>query len=406
MSFGHPRKEEPAGMSTYILNITNRCNQKCVFCLDAGLAERGRLDLSFEETKEQIDEAKRRDFINVLFMGGETNIRKDFPDIIGYVSQLGMRPWVATNGTKFEDMAFLESLIIDNGLVGIELSYHAHEEELANKLAGGVKVYKRQEQALRNIIELKKRLGDTQELEVVFNIVLNAWNEDILPDILKHLWDVFEGDFFPRIKFKGMRPVGRADENRYIIPRYKNLAEPLNEALIFAAEHNIVSFVELVPICFLKGHERSCLETRNIVEKYVYGGWNFHTGGHEGLCDNNGYNESYLQTEPCKECTVSSICAGVWREYINIFGDEELIPSTEPLEVVAARVMKKPDEEDSDSTLSEFFNELSRKANKLGIERISKLLSEAGKATRNFPGLHDLYELPKKLPIKLPKLFK
>ena len=327
-------------MSTFILNITTICNQRCVFCLDGDLTKKGEvLDLSFDDTAAQIDEAKRRGFENVLFMGGETNIRKDFPRIIEYVRSLEMMPWVATNGTRFDNMDFLRDLVVARGLHGIEMSYHSHVEETANRLSGVKVTWRRQEKALRNLLALKNEVrGSERDFELIFNTVITSWNFEELDGLVRHAVEIFGDEFFPRFKFKALRPKARALENRFIIPRHSAVSPHLVRALDYAAGRGIECFVETVPICFLPGHEHRALETTNIVQDYVYGGWNFHTGLHTGLCRNDGYGGSYVKTPGCEGCTLDAICAGPWKEYVEVFDTSEFHASDRDAVAIARRV--------------------------------------------------------------------
>jgi len=328
-------------MSMFILNITTVCNQKCVFCLDADLSRGGReLDLGLERTKEIIDEAKRRGFEGVLFMGGETNILQDFPAIVGYVAASGMRPWVATNGTRLDDEAFVRDMIFERGLYGIELSYHSHREDVANRLSGSSRTWRRQEEAVRNLVRVKREVAGTpHDFELIFNTVVTSWTYEDLRALVEHLVEAMPGEFFARFKFKSLRVCGRARENREIVPRFSAASPHLVSALEYAARRHIDCFVETTPLCFLPGFEHCSLETDNIVRQYVYGGWNFHSGLHTGLVEKGGYNDSYVKPRGCAGCTLGPVCAGVWRQYVDVFGDAEFRATTRDPVAVARRVM-------------------------------------------------------------------
>ena len=160
-----------------------------------------------------------------------------------------------------------------------------------------------------------------------------------LQGLVRFLEESLAPDFFAEIKFKGMRAKARALENRQVIPQLSDVSPHLIRALDYATARQIRCFVETVPICFLRGHEDQALETRNIIENFKYGGWNFHVGPHTGLVKNHGYNNSYVKNGRCTQCRLTPVCAGVWKEYGTLFGWDELNPSDRDPDSIVAKVL-------------------------------------------------------------------
>jgi len=195
---------------------------------------------------------------------------------------------------------------------------------------------------VRNLIALKGEVACTaHDFELIFNVVITAWTHDHLEELVRHLDGLFGDSFFARLKFKALRPRGRALANTYIIPRYSELSPDLVRALEYATRRRIECFVETTPLCYLPGFEHCSLETDNIVRKYVYGGWNFHSGLHTGLVENDGYNQSYVKPAGCKGCGVNLVCAGVWRQYLDVYGDAEFQGVDRDPTAIARRVLKE-----------------------------------------------------------------
>ena len=331
-------------MSTFILNICTVCNQRCVFCLDGDL--KPGMNLTLAQVKTQIRVARRKKFDDVLFMGGETTVRKDFDQIVAYVTANGMNTWVATNGLRFAYPEYLRHLIDDAGLYGIEFSLHSHEREVANRLAGMKRSFDLQAAALANIVAYNRTAlaAGKRPVKLIFNSVIHAWNHRQIDALVRYIDAQVGGAFEYAVKLKGLRARGRALQNAYILPRYPDLAPSLQAACDFMAGRGVSYFVEGVPLCFLKGHEFASLETDGIVRNYKYGGWNFHSGGHTGLCQDGGLGEGYGRAAGCATCTLPAVCAGVWNDYLRLFGDAEFQPSAVPVDDVARQVLLPSDQ--------------------------------------------------------------
>lgn len=307
-------------MLTFVLNITNICNQKCVFCLDSDL-KKNALYLSTDESKKKIRDAKKADASVVIFMGGESVLRKDFKELVGFVKSQGMDPWVATNGVKFADKAYLLDLV-SHGLAGIEFSFYSYKEEIADKMSGVSGTWRRQVRALKNIAEIRHRLSDENNIALLFNVVMNAWNYRELEGIIKFLHSLFKKNLHATLKFKGIRPAGRAAENTEILPRFSEITPFLHKAAEYARKENIDYEIEMLPLCCVPGHEHAVLETKDYVLKRGYSGWNFHAGSHKNLCE----NANYFKPGKCSPCAFNEICPGVWNHYLQLFGDNDINP--------------------------------------------------------------------------------
>jgi radical SAM protein with 4Fe4S-binding SPASM domain len=84
------------------IEITQRCNHKCIHCynnLAAGDRRARAKELSFEEHCRILDEITETGCLWLLFTGGEIFVRKDFLDIYKYARQKGLLVTLFTNGT-------------------------------------------------------------------------------------------------------------------------------------------------------------------------------------------------------------------------------------------------------------------------------------------------------------------
>lgn len=80
------------------IDLTNKCNEKCIHCYHPFDQYDYSKELLFEEIKELIDSAYELGVFSVILSGGEALLRKDFFDIVKYISDKGILITLFTNG--------------------------------------------------------------------------------------------------------------------------------------------------------------------------------------------------------------------------------------------------------------------------------------------------------------------
>ena len=91
------------------LEITERCNYNCRHCFNAEGVQVPRAELSFAEIRNLLDECFDCGIYNVVLTGGEPTIHPDFPEIVRYIRQKGMRfAELNTNGSRITDQLLEE----------------------------------------------------------------------------------------------------------------------------------------------------------------------------------------------------------------------------------------------------------------------------------------------------------
>ena len=92
-----------------IFSITGQCNYNCLHCsVNAPEAPLG--EFSFERIEELLDEMKDCGLKNIVLIGGEPLVRRDFMQIVDAILQRGMFVvQIFTNGSLVND-ALLDEL--------------------------------------------------------------------------------------------------------------------------------------------------------------------------------------------------------------------------------------------------------------------------------------------------------
>lgn len=167
-----------------VLNITNRCNLKCIYCYGK-YYDRKDKDFTKEELFSLIDELVDMGTKSITLGGGEPLWRRDIVEIIDYIKDKGIECGMNTNGTlitkKIDAVKKLDSVCIsfDGDEVSNDLnrgsgSFKAIMEGLECARANGVHVHtntvltKNSINSIDYIMELAREIGFTTEFNLPF----------------------------------------------------------------------------------------------------------------------------------------------------------------------------------------------------------------------------------------------
>ncbi|RMG04148.1 MAG: radical SAM protein, partial [Nitrospirae bacterium] len=81
------------------IELTKRCNLRCVHCYNGSLRYNTKDELSTEEWKEILEQITGAGCLFLLITGGEPLIRPDFSEIYTHAKKLGLIVTIFTNGT-------------------------------------------------------------------------------------------------------------------------------------------------------------------------------------------------------------------------------------------------------------------------------------------------------------------
>ncbi len=180
------------------VEVTRRCNLACVHCRATSSESAPEGELSLSEYKALFDNVASFASPIVILTGGEPLLREDLFDLASYVTQLGLRVAVSTNGTLLNDgtITRLKAAGVKTCSISIDGSNaDVHDD------------FRQQEGAFAKSLEGIRMLMDAG-LKVQINTSLTRRNMDDLSDIYKlvktinpNAWHVFM-----------LVPTGRAEE--------------------------------------------------------------------------------------------------------------------------------------------------------------------------------------------------
>lgn len=148
-------------------SVTSACNCRCKIC-NIWKKKPSRGELSTDEVRRMLDEARRMNFVAYVAWGGEPLMRLDILEILRYAHALGFYTSIITNGTMLKDMAGEIAKVVDLTWVSLDCDSAFHSE-----MRGVEGIF---EKALEGIRELKSKRG-----RIAINCVLSKLNADVVP---------------------------------------------------------------------------------------------------------------------------------------------------------------------------------------------------------------------------------
>ena len=326
------------------INTGLRCNVKCRFCYYWD-----KLDLdnpSIGHIKYLLKIAKSSGIEHIDFSGGESSIRPDFKEILGYAKKIGFKTrCTLTNGQLFVNKDFLKRLA-DSGLNEVLFSVHGCNPEEHDWLTQVPGSFNRMMKAIDNL----KELG----IQYRFNVTVTKKN---FKSLKKHA-KLFVNKKPLQVNFILFNYWGSADKTaKDMSLRYSEASPFLKEAIDIMKKDIKYINVRYIPMCFMKDYENHVtnhgqkifdpFEWNPIAMSRTQGGIKRHyarliyfffrcfpLNSTFGLKLSIGQRillaadkvRGYTHPKICKKCKNYLICDGPERQYVESFGFNDLKP--------------------------------------------------------------------------------
>lgn len=168
------------------LQITRRCNLRCLHCDIREAAERYldiiKKEFSTEEIKKIVDSLKSIGTSYISISGGEPFLRRDIFEVIKYVKKRDLGLHISSNGTLIskEDVKRINDL----GLDAISISLDAVTPELHDKMRGVPGTFDRTVKAIKDLVDHKNHT------QVGISPIITDLNLDELPRLVHFAKDL------------------------------------------------------------------------------------------------------------------------------------------------------------------------------------------------------------------------
>lgn len=295
-----------------------RCNNSCSFCMEAD-----KRDLPVRPTTEIKDEmisARSRGADYLELIGGEMTIRTDFVELVRFGSDLGFSTvMIATNGRMLSyDKLVKEAL--EAGLNSIVFSIHGHNAEIHDSLTRSPGSFDQLMKGMENVKKISREMG--LRVSMGTNSCIVKQNYVNLPELgeLIRSFDIENSEFI----FVDCNEGGALNDFDGLVPRISDAAPHMRECLDIGKRDRVGHWhVRYVPLCHFPDHLDQISELQE-VEKFrtEHIAQDFRNYDVEGSRKEVGR----VRTKKCTGCKLHGICEGIWKKYVDIYGDDELNP--------------------------------------------------------------------------------
>lgn len=308
------KKNQPCKIKKTVIIIGYECNNNCRFCIDAD--KRQLVKKSTAQIEQEMIEARKRGTIYLEFIGGETTIRPDFVRLVKKAKDLGFKTiMMATNGRMLSYRPYAKKLFAA-GLNSVVFSIHGSNAGTHDFLT----------QAKGSFDQLQAGLNNTKEFLGIENIGSNTtivkYNYQELPKI---------GEFIFGLGIRNCEFIfvdcneGAAHSNfAELVPKISEVAPFIRQCLDIGKKSKAGHWhIRYVPLCYFTDYldqvsellEIKKFKTEHLAPDFT----NFDVENSRALVGR-------AKTARCRGCRLFSRCEGIWKTYLNHYGDEELKP--------------------------------------------------------------------------------
>jgi radical SAM protein with 4Fe4S-binding SPASM domain len=136
---GQPLDAPRALPKTFVLELTRRCNHRCLYCYTVwgspalGYPESLQAEMTTAEIKALIGNLQTEAPVEYIALsGGEPFLREDLPEILAFIKDRGITPIIITNGTLLTKERVAATMVGGS----YEVSLHSYRPQVHDRLSG------------------------------------------------------------------------------------------------------------------------------------------------------------------------------------------------------------------------------------------------------------------------------
>ncbi|MCF7861565.1 radical SAM protein [Candidatus Woesearchaeota archaeon] len=312
------------------MQITRKCNNNCVFCSNPSFDQ----EINLEDIKKRLEYYNEKGITEIVFSGGEPTESPYLLEALTLAKRLNIKPKIITNGVNLGDLEYVKSLR-NNGLNHVHISLHSHIEKDSDRLTTKKGHYKKTIKGIMNCIDL--------EMVVNINTTINSVNIPYLSDFIGFIIKEY-----PQIKhfvFNNLDP-GDADknlrskawENKWVIAKLIDMDLELFKTMRLLQSHDKTFRIERVPLCYMNGFEHFATETRRLIKDESYKCIFIEKEKDDLYVEFKNISLGRHKGTVCNSCFLKDICAGMSKEYFQLFGDNEIFAVFKSPDLIINRI--------------------------------------------------------------------
>lgn len=294
-----------------VIVVGYACNNRCKFCISEN--KRDINNKTTEEIKNEMVKARRRGTTYLELIGGETTIRQDAVELITFAKGLGFETInMATNGRMFSYLEYAKKFV-NAGLTDIIFSIHGHNAKIHDHLTQSKGSFNQLLKGLNNFKKIGfKKIGS--------NTTIVKDNYKHIPQIGKFIFD--QGIRNSEFIFVDPSYGGAYDDFDELVPKISEAAPYIRKCLEIGKKNKIPHWhIRYVPLCYFQDYLNQISELQEVntfkTEHVAPDFENFDVENSRKIIGRD-------RTKRCNGCKLYNICEGIWKEYIQHYGDKEL----------------------------------------------------------------------------------
>lgn len=309
------RMENCIHPGSFFLRLDARCNQDCDFC---NILEEGGSTFSSSATyvKQMLHQivSLRPSGAVVNFTGGEPTLRRDLVMLVAYAKHVGIsRVVLQTNAIRFSSERYLDAMR-RAGLDDCLVSFHSHLPEIQERMTRAPGTFAPQHEGIERLL--------AAGVPITLNTVVTRDNLATVGETMDYVATTFPG--VRGVILSPPQPHGRLLLRMEKMPSYTELRAPIRDAaerlltagIPFHLAHNenplcwVLSVFDVPGTPEVRRFIRKGLEKRGCTTCHLS-----HT-----------MDKDKVKTDACGSCYLQDVCFGVWRRYVEHFGQGEIRP--------------------------------------------------------------------------------
>ena len=303
-------KQKLSNKSALVITTGLACNSACIMC---SVRHQGASyhDATTEKIVKDLIRGRGKNYERVDFSGGEPTVWKDIILLIKQAKKLGYKQiGISTNGILLGEKSFCDKLV-KAGLTYVTFSLHAHNKKLNEIITRTPNSFKQTVAGIKNALSYK-------------NLMINVATAVFKPNY-QYLFQI--GKFIYSLgiscwNITNLMPSGLAEKKYKALcvnnTRLSNTLSLLKPLLNNFKKVALFNFSPCIIPPEIINNNKICRAT--FLEK-------FETADYINLVEKNTGNEDncYIKNiDICLNCIYNKECAGIWTEYLNLFGEKEI----------------------------------------------------------------------------------
>ena len=292
------------------------CNSNCIMC-SVDSKKKDSAEGTTEQVIKDLIKGRQEGYERMEFTGGEPTVRKDIIILIQKAKELGYTNiGISTNGILLSDKKFCDRLV-KAGLTNITFSLHAHNKTLHEVISCTPGAFNKTVSGIKNTVTYKDLLVSV--VTVIFrpNYKYIFQIGKFIHSLGVSCWDITD-----------LLPEGRAKKNyETLYVKRTELSDVLHTLKPLLDDFQSIVFFAFSPcvipsdVLYDKRVTLITAQQKLDVEKPLR--YNQKKSLMNPI-DDNSNNIHQRKIKICQNCIFSKQCAGIWSDYLDLFGGKEI----------------------------------------------------------------------------------